>query len=166
MKFSLTILCCLTLASAFADRIGNVEFNLPSSVAHEWTIANEMQVENGTTRIYIPQGIPSRKVKEFFAVNANRFHAELHDVSILRDTLTKAYSHMDVDFQVLETTSNSVLCEWSVHDNGEEKIHSWCRAFALPKGTVILAYETENTSEIAQARALWLPILKAAKVIN
>lgn len=163
MRYLLSLLCFAIITSAFADTIGNVEFHLPES-PHGWEIGNKLENEKGTTLIYIPNDSSFKNSKEFFGVNANILSTNINDVSYLEKSLSQMFPNMLIDLWVLEINHNSILYEWAAKDHGQEKIHGLGRAFSTKEGTVGLAYHSENMQEIGKARAIWLPILKEAKI--
>lgn len=162
MKNLFTILACMMITSAFAETAGNVEYQLPA-VAKNWKVGNKMENEKGITVVYIPENVERRSANEFFGVNANHMKSDLNDISGLKDSLSKVYYQMDIDFQVLDKAPDSVLYEWSAKEKGQEKIHGFGRAFSTKDGTVVLGYQTKDISGVPQAKDSWLPALKDAK---
>lgn len=160
MKYILIALCCLSMTTVFAEIIGYVEYQLPQ-VAQEWIIGNKLQNDKGTTLIYIPKGSQKEKAKEFFGVNTNNL-TSTNNPAAIKSALVHMHPNLQVDFQVLENANNAILYEWSAKDK-EEKIHGWGRSFSTKEGTVVLGYQTEDISNIQQARTVWLKTLKEAK---
>lgn len=162
MKYILTLLCCLLMAPVFAETVGNVEYHLPQ-VAQEWEIGNKLQSEKGTTLIYIPKSTQRQNAKEFFGVNENNLTSNINDPALLKAGLIKTHPKMKIDLWVLENANDGILYEWSAKENGEEKVRGLGRAFSTKDGTVVLGYQTENISDVANVRSVWLPVLKDAK---
>ena len=162
MKYILTLLSFLLLAPVFSETIGTVEYHLPQ-VAQEWEIGNVLQSKRGLTLIYIPKDTQRQNAKEFFGVHENNFTSNIDDLASLKAGLTKGYPKMKIDLWILENANNSILYEWAMIENETEKFHGLGRIFSTQDGTVLLLYQTENISDVAKARSVWLPILKDAK---
>lgn len=162
MKYVFSFLSCFAFLSAFAATIHDVEYHLPK-MARDWEIGNKLENEKGTTIIYIPKTAPGTVNREFFGVSANYYRTDINNPRTIKDVLTKMYPDMTVDFQVLDKNDTGLIYEWSIKDNQQERAHGWGRVFAINEGTVVLSYQTENTSEVAKARSIWLPVLKEAQ---
>lgn len=165
MRSIFTLLSLLFVACAFGETIQKVEYQLPPS-AKNWVVSFNQEADIGTTRIYTSPGVERRDAKEFFGVNGNPFPSDFKDTSEFKKGLSLGNLGMDIDFHVLEEFKDGILYEWSGKKNGVAKIHGLGRAFSNKEGTVILSYQSENVSEIPQARSAWLPALKAAKQKN
>lgn len=165
MKYTyiLALVSCLIMTSAFAETLQNVEYHLPK-VAQDWEIGNKLESEKGITLIYIPKGTRKQTFKEFFGVNINTHSSDPNDTFSLKNALKKLYPHLDINFREIEKTPSSVLYEWSAKENGQEKIYGLGRGFSTQDGSVLLSYQTENISDAARARSIWLLALKDAKI--
>lgn len=163
MRYFLALLCFLNITTLFGEKIGDVEFKLPKNT-REWEVGNQLVNGKGTTVLYIPNDASIDNTKELFGVNVNVLPVDLHDITSLQMGLTKMFPNMLIDLWLLDITDNSILYEWAAKDNGQEKIHGLGRAFSTKEGTIVLGYHTEKMNEIAKARAIWLPVLKAARI--
>ena len=164
MKYILTFICCLMMSTAFAETIGNVEYQLPQ-IAKDWNISNKLEF-NGTTIIYTPKISEGQNTREFFGVNSNKLSSNFSDINTVKAFLTKFLPAMDIHVTELEKNDNGILYEWFANDKGLEKVHGWGRILSSNEGTVILTYQTENISDLAKARAIWLPVLKGAHLTS
>lgn len=162
MKYIFTFLSCLICGLVCAETIQHVEYQLPKA-AENWVVGNKLESKQGTTLIYIPQGVERQNTEEFFGVNANNLPTHPNDSEAIKLSLTKMFPSMNIDLRVLEMDKNSIMYEWSAQENGVEKIHGWGRAFSNQDGSVVLEYQTKNISKIQQARSVWLQALKDAK---
>jgi len=165
MKYIFSFLICFVSECIYSETIQNIEYALPKTAEH-WVIVNRLDNENGTTLIYAPPGLERHERKEFFGVNANHRPSDPNDLEAIKSALTKIFPKKSVDFRVLEKDKESVMYEWSVQENGLEKVHGCGRAFSNKEGTVILGYHTEDLSKVSQACLLWLPTLKEAKNLS
>lgn len=154
MKIILLILLCFS--PLFAERIGSVEYYLPSD---EWVIKKHFDCLNGITLIYTLKDQERFDATSYFGVSLNQYPADLDTFDL---SLINLFPDMQISVATLQKEENSALFEWSVSAIGEEKLHAWTRVFSIPEGSVILSYQTENTTELEADRALWLPVLKAA----
>lgn len=162
MKYLFILLSCLVGGIGFAETIQHVEYHLPKA-AENWVMGNKLESKKGTTLIYIPQGVERQNAKEFFGVSANHLPSDPDNSEAIKLGLTKIFPNMKIEFRVLEKDKDSITYEWSAQENSSEKIHGWGRAFSSNEGTVVLDYQTENISNIPQARSIWLQALKEAK---
>jgi len=162
MKYLLSFLSCLICGISSAETIQHVEYHLPK-IAANWVVGNKLENEKGTTLIYIPQRVGTKKAEEFFGVNANLFPSDPNNPEAIKLGLTKMFPNRHINFRVLEQDKNSVIYEWTAQENDVEQIHGWGRAFSNKDGSVLLNYQTENISKVPQARSVWLPALKEAK---
>ncbi len=166
MKKVLTILFSLMAALTFAEAVRHVEFQLPS-IAKNWEIGNQFQNEEESAVIYIPKGIKKEDgADEFFAVNSTNAPSDVNDIESIKAGFAKMYPNLNIDFKVIERTPEGVIYEWSVKENGQEKVHGWARAFSGTKGTVLLTYQTVNMTDVEKARTHWLPVLKEARILR
>lgn len=161
MKFALTLLSTLVLGCLSAETIQNVEYQLPQS-AKEWKVSRKIENPKGTTIIYTEKGVKRQEAKEFFGAHANGMQADLN-IYTLNAMLSKFYPDLTIESSVVEKTNDGQIFEWSGKEGGQEKIHGWGRIIISKDGTVVLGYQTENTSNIDDVRAKWLPVLKNAK---
>lgn len=179
MKYYLSLLCCVMLSPLFGEVVGNVEFQLPQ-MTPEWVRDKRLENEKGLTQIYVPESFndksqdigddqdneSDKNIKEFFGVNSNKLKTNLNDLTSFRTALTKLFPNQQIDLQILEKRTDSILYEWTAKANGLERVHAWTRAFSTPNGTVVLMYQTDNIREITKARAIWLPVLREAKIVE
>ncbi|MFV0339821.1 MAG: hypothetical protein ACK5MA_04200 [Parachlamydiaceae bacterium] len=161
MKGLLMLLSFFVFGSAYAETVQQVEYHLPKG--ENWVVGKKLESEKGTTIIYLPQGVEKQNAKEFFGVNANRLQGT-NDPDLIKMGIAKNFPSMKIDFKVLEQDKDSVTYEWSAQENGVEKVHGWGRAFSTKEGTVVLGYQTEDSSKVAQARSTWVQALKEAKL--
>jgi hypothetical protein len=166
MKSFLNLLCCLMIMPILAETIGQVEYELPHKIADKWEISNTFESEKSKTVLYVPIGALFQDAKEFFGVNANKYPSKLDNILSFKASLTRQFPSYDVEVDILEKGNDSLLYEWVAKENGKERIHGWGRAFSIGDGTVVLGYQTEEITNVANARLNWLPILKQAKVIQ
>ncbi len=155
--------------SSFGETIGNVEYHLPQ-VAQDWEMGNILQGKRSLTLIYIPKDTERLNAKESFGVVevvednlTSNLTSNIDDSASLKAGIAKMFPKMKIDLWVLENASDGILYEWSAKKNGEEKIHAWNRIISTKNGTVTLGYLTKNISDVANARSVWLPVLKDAK---
>lgn len=155
-----TILFVLSLfaSTAIADF---KDYNLPN-LSPDWTIGNKFENEQISTQIFIPKGFTNQTAKEFFGLNVNKQQKNIHDTSSFKQGLSKMFPHMKIELWELEKAPNTLLYEWTAHENGIEKVHGWGKAMAAKSGSVIIGYFTENMGDVVRAKSVWLPILKAA----
>ncbi len=167
MKYlmSLIYLCTLITTSAFAGTIENVEYQLPRS-AKEWEIADQLQNEKGTTEIYVPKGSNKEQVKEFFGVNSNHYQSNVNDTDSIKKGISSMYPGMNIDLWAVEKNKDDLIYEWTAKKNGQEKIHGWGRVFVNNNGSITLAYQTEDVSNIQKTREIWVPVFKSATRIS
>lgn len=163
MKYFFIFLSFLIYGISFAETIQHVEYHLPKA-AENWTIGNQFESKKGTMILYIPQNVEKGNAEEFFGVHASPMSSNPENTETIKFSLTQMFPKMLVDFHVLEKDTNSVTYEWSVQDNGVEKFHGWGRAFSHEEGSVLLNYQSKNTSNIPEARSIWLQALKEAKL--
>jgi hypothetical protein len=163
-------------APAFADTLGDVEYQLPKDTK-EWVVGNKLNDASGnpSTIVYIPAGTvrpvnakDSGKpiAKEFFSVAVGGRYFDPNDNTLKEYLETKAYPNMNAKFIVLEKTDDGLLYEWIVKDNGQEKIHGWGRLLPTPSGSANIMYQTENSADVGRDRGLWVPVLKGVTAIN
>ncbi len=162
MKIFFVFVSCLFAVSSFAENIQQVKYQLPKA-AENWVVHNKLENEKGTTIVYTPKEVEKQEAKEFFGVNANRLSINPNNSEALKLGLTKLFPNMKIDFRILEKDKDSVIYEWSAQENGAQKIHGLGRAFSTKEGSVVLGYQTQNISNIQQARSVWLQALKEAK---
>lgn len=162
MKYFFTLLSCLACGPVFAEMIQNVEYQLPKE-AENWVVGNKLEGKRGTTILYIPQGVDRKDTKESFGVNSNTLSTNPKDIQAIKAALIAMFPNADVEFHILEKDDTSVIYEWAIQEGGEEKMHGWGRDFSSPTGSVFLGYQTENISDVPQARSRWLPVLRDAK---
>lgn len=161
MKLFICLLCFATLP-LFAETIGDVEYHLPSKITESWEMGNKIQTSNGTTVVYVPKNVDLEERKEFFGLNSNKKVMDLKDIEALKKLLSKNFPHNQMEIDVLSKSPSSILLEWSAKEKDVEKVHGWTRIFNTKTGTVFLTYQTENVTDVSDARALWLPVLKEA----
>ncbi len=166
MKSLFTVLCCLMLLPVLAERIGQVEYQLPPNLVQNWEVGNKIESEKSKTVIYIPKGISKEERKEFFGANANQYPSDLDNILSFKASLAKQFPNYQVYVDILEKGKDHLLYEWVAKEGGQERIHGWGRVFSIGSRTVVLGYQTEDIPKVAQARMDWLPALQQAKLMR
>lgn len=153
----------LITASLYAEKIGPVSYQMPTT-AGTWVVGQKTENEDGTTILYIPEGIEKKEAKEFFGVNVNKFPTNVNDLAPLKEGLSAMMPLAKIEVWSLEKNKNDILYEWKATVDGKEKLHGWGRGFSLKDGTVLIGYQADNNVSMEYAINTWLPVLKQAKV--
>jgi hypothetical protein len=146
-----------------AETIDRVEYQLPPKIAQQWELKNKIENENGKALIYLPKGCTRQNTKEFFGVNVNKFSSNLDNILAFKLSMAKQFPNKQVDVEILEKGKNNLLYEYKVMEKGQERIHGLGRVFSIGDRTIVLGYQTDDISHVAQARMDWFPVLKQAK---
>jgi hypothetical protein len=185
MKFLLTLFTCTTLLAVVGnaseekkpsetlaqtgavDFISNVEYQLPDK-AKDWKVS---KIENDEAKVvmYMSIATAGEMPIETFVVSSS---STVIDPSTLEEQ-TKAMleqSNLNLNLSVrmvnFEQTDEEFTYEMSLLKDGKEFSHSFVRGFPAKNGMVTLGYTTHNTLDVANARSIWMPVLKSAKVKN
>lgn len=166
MKYIFTILFSLFFATSFAETIANVEYTLPSA-AKDWQVGTKFETKEGNTYIYIPKDSQTETSTQFFAVNSNHLPLNLDNIAVVNAIISKFFPNMQLELKQIDKGDKNATYEWSVKRDNEEKIHGWGRVFVGGKeGVVVLVYQTRNVADLEAAKAIWLPVIKDAKVVE
>ena len=130
------ILGLLFVSSLSADKIGNVDYRLPSN---NWEMMNEMNNDNSSTKIFVPKNSQNEGM-QFFSVHTNTIPApkDINEASI-KESLDPMFPGQTVEVKILKRDGNSIIYRWDT-----ENLHGITRLFATPNGTTMLSYHTEN----------------------
>lgn len=160
----LVILFLALTSTLFAEKIGPVSYQLPST-KDKWVASEKYDDENqGTTIIYYPECIEKKKEKEFFGVNVNKFPTDVNDLEPLKTGLSQMMPAAQVEVWPLEKSKDDILYEWTAKVDGKEKLHGWGRGFSFKEGTVLIGYQADGNVDLEYAKTTWLPVLKQAKM--
>lgn len=149
-----------------AENIGNVEYHLPG----EWKMVDNENIKTddtvGVIRVYIPQGSDVDTTKESFGAEKVDFASGEVDQASIEKMYEIQFPNFKTKVDILEKTPESVLYEWSLKDDKNQERHGWTRIFTSPERTILLNYQTKETDRIKDLGAIWLKVLKDAKVVN
>ncbi len=172
MKTKYTLIFWVIFASLLsqpivANHIGYVDYDIPYTT-HSWKVANEeTKKDKGittTVQLYVPYTDHSSKTMEFFGSSYSSEPGTPHDQATLTNLLQNQFPNKQVNLNIIESSPESVLYEWSVSQKGKESMHGWNRIFSKPEGTVMLGYVTQDVGNAASLRPIWIKALKDAKV--
>lgn len=161
MKF--LILFLVLSSTLMAETIGPVTYKLPKT-ANPWVVGQKSEDGEGTTIIYVPEGIEKIEAKEFFGVNMNKYPTDVNDLTPLKEGLSAMIPAAKIEVWPLEKSTNDILYEWTATMEGKERLHGWGRGFSYKDGTVLIGYQADNKVDLDYARKTWLPVLKEAKI--
>lgn len=168
MRRLLMLLSCFALTSLCAEKIGNVEYELPKQNT-EWKVANTLEGDDkakSMTVIYVPAGTTLDDAKETFgAVKVDLGGGEIDQASIQK-MYEMQFPTLKAKVTVLDKSDDSLTYEWSLSDGDKEAVHGWTRIFSTPDQTILLTYQTEKIDEVEKAKPIWLKVLKDAKVVD
>ncbi len=131
------LMCAAVLCSAplMGETIGDVEYQIPSS-AKEWKVVNQMENPKSSTIIYVPANESKADTQQAFSAHNNNLPSDMKDEATVIEGLVKTlemyYPDMRVQGKVVAKDDNSMLFEWTVEDQGKEKVHGWYRMFGSP----------------------------------
>lgn len=169
MRRILMLFACMFIGQLAAESIGNVEYQLPKGQV--WKVSNELKGTEkfpSSTLIYVRENAPADNPSESFAAHINEFPTDVNDKNSLQQGIEKGmqlkFTNPTATVTLLEKGPQSALYEWSVSVSGQEKVHGWTRAFSSPKETVLLTFQTDQPAKVSEARSIWLPLLKDAKI--
>ena len=150
-----------------ANNVGSVEYHLPKN-GHGWKlVSQEAPSKNPSTtkiRLYVPENTVNNAPQEFFGVTVNNTAGTAHTKESLTSLLNKEFPGEKVQLDIIETNPDSILYEWGVGNGLQERVHGWTRILTTPKGTVTLAYLTQQQPiEADKLRPIWVKALKDAK---
>jgi hypothetical protein len=134
------ILGLFLVGSLSAEKIGHVEYRLPSN---NWEMFNEMNDQRGVTRIYAPANSANEN-HQFFSAHANGM-APPKEVSeeSLKQSLQPMFPGQQLTIKILGKDGNSIMYRWDT-----DAIHGITRVFASSDGTTMLSYHTENPEHL------------------
>lgn len=172
MRHILLLCACLVASPLAAATISHVDFNLPK-YASEWKSSGQMvegKKGNGTTIVYIPENTSQEEAHEYFAVHANNLPTDLSNRDALHNDIEKSLSQLlsktdvnpKISLEIVDSTPESVLYEWSITAADKEKFHGWIRGFVTHGDTVVLMYQTDRLNN--DTGTLWVQTLKDAKI--
>lgn len=164
MRYVFFALAILPMAYLSSETIGQVEYHLPSQ-GSSWKIEKDMRGNdsiNSHTVIYIPQNASLENAQEFFAVHVNDLPSYSVDEAALEKVIESQFPNQEVSVKILEQNPESLIYEWAVGDQENEKIHGWTRIFLGDQNTTMLTYLTKQVDLVDQERPIWLQTLKDA----
>ena len=160
MKFFVLTLTLLFITKILtAEIIGNLEYQLPE---RDWKI--EFERKKHPTILYVSVDTSAENSKESFYASYINFPGKALNELDSELFLTCVLSFLEVKLNILETTSHSILYEWSAIQNNVEIEHGWAREFSTPKESATLLYRTKNLSAVEQLRPIWIEAFKKAKL--
>ncbi len=161
MKY--VILLMVLSSSLFGETIGPVTYQLPKTDV-AWVVGQKSDGEDGTTVLYMPEGIEKKEAKEFFGVNVNKYPTDVSNLAPLKEGLSQMMPAAKIEVWPLETSKNDVLYEWKATIDGKERLHGWGRGFSFRDGTVLIGYQADNKVDLEYAKKTWVPVLKEARL--
>ena len=159
--FFLSFCCCCMTADILCDTIGPVDYQLPPALRNDWDMSNKLEDRKSKTLVYTPKESP--KCDLFFEAKIEKRLTDIEDLDAIRADLAKQFLDMKTHLDVIENGNDNLLYEWSVKENGHERIHGWSRLFLVPGETVTLTYQTDDLSNLDEDRSHWVQALKNAK---
>jgi hypothetical protein len=164
-KLLMLLVTFFVIDSISAETIGNVEYNLPKET-REWKIKRNAvnPKDNSSVVIWAPVNSDDQSATlESFGVYMNKIPFNT-DKAAFEKGLQGNFADQTVTVDVLDEKPGSVLYEWWVMEDTNEKYHGWTRVISNTDQTVMLMYYTDQIAKLSPIRRLWIPALKEAKV--
>jgi len=137
-----------------AEVFGPLEYELPK-LEKEW----HRLYERDQTLVYTFQNDGST----FFALHRTTTTSNIDDFEGFKKGYQSFYPEGEIEMQSIQREDNFLIFEWTVLVNGEEKIHSFGKTYALPEETLLAIFQTENIKAVAEVRPKIIESLKGIK---